>query len=85
MRIYEAKEVVGTKEECKKIICNQCGKVLEIQNQRLEEGVFTAEKEWGYFSRKDGEHHSFDLCEDCYDKLVQGFQIPVTTSEKTEW
>ncbi len=85
MRIYETNESIETKEECKTIICNQCGKEIEIQKQELEEGVFTARKEWGYFSRKDGEIHTFDLCENCYDKLVKGFKVPVTISEKVEW
>ncbi len=41
------------------------------------EGVFRVDYEWGYFSEKDGERHSFDLCEACYDKLLRSFQIPV--------
>ena len=36
---------------------------------------------WGYFSKKDGETHSFDLCEECYDKWIGGFQIPVGIQE----
>ena len=40
------------------------------------EGVFHGQVQWGYFSQKDGESHSFDLCEECYDRLTGGFQIP---------
>ena len=35
------------------------------------------------FSGKDGEIHSFDLCESCYDLLVQEFKIPPEKKEQT--
>ena len=35
------------------------------------------EKRWGYFSNKDNEVHRFDLCEECYDRMVSQFVIPV--------
>ena len=38
----------------------------------------------GYFSKKDGIRHRFDLCEDCYDKLVQGFVLPVEETAENE-
>ena len=47
----------------------------------MEEGLHV-EKSWGYFSGKDGEIHSFDLCESCYDLLVQDFQIPPEKKEQ---
>ena len=62
------------KEETKvidKIICNKCGKEI------VEADVLSVEKRWGYFSEKDNEVHSFDLCEKCYDELVSTFQIPI--------
>ena len=40
------------------------------------EGVFSVDYTWGYFSDKDGERHSFDLCESCYDELLRTFRIP---------
>lgn len=67
-----------------KIVCNQCGRELKLQNGIVQEGVFHGEARWGYFSEKDGEHHSFDLCESCYEKLMNGFQIPVTVMAQTE-
>lgn len=72
MRQYQIKEI----KEVKKIICNQCGKEMQVTNGRAEEGVFSVDYAWGYFSGKDGEKHSFDLCEDCYDKLLASFKIP---------
>ena len=62
------------KEETKvidKIICNKCGKEI------VEADVLSVEKRWGYFSEKDNEVHSFDLCEKCYDELISTFQIPI--------
>lgn len=75
MRQYQKK--TEETEQVKKIICNQCGKEIAVSNGCEEEGVFHAEYSWGYFSRKDGEKHRFDLCEDCYDAFVHTFQIPI--------
>lgn len=67
-----------------KIICNRCGKKLDVKDGIAREGFFHGEICWGYFSKKDGEKHLFDLCEDCYDKLVGSFAVDVTIEEKTE-
>ena len=72
------------KNETKKIFCNRCGRELKMENAILQEGAASMEIDWGYFSNKDGEHHSFCLCEDCYDKVTGEFQIPVTVEEKNE-
>lgn len=72
MRQYQKKET----KEVNKIICNKCGKEIPVINGRAEEGVFSADCVWGYFSGKDGEKHSFDLCEACYDELLASFEIP---------
>lgn len=72
MRQYQIKEV----KEVSKIVCNQCGKEIPVVNGRVEEGVFSVDYTWGYFSEKDGERHSFDLCESCYDRLLASFQVP---------
>ena len=75
MRQYKIKT-----KECKdieRIICNCCKKEIEVENGFAREGVFSVDYEWGYFSEKDGEVHSFDLCEACYDQIIQNFQIPV--------
>lgn len=77
MRQYQLKET----KEIKKIVCNQCGKEIPATNGRAEEGVFSVDYTWGYFSDKDGERHSFDLCESCYDKLLRGFLIPADIEE----
>lgn len=64
--------------------CNLCGKELMFSDGILKEEYICVEKQFGYFSRKDGEKHRFCLCEDCYDRIVQSFAIPVHVEEVTE-
>ncbi len=74
MRQYTVKTVEKVIEETKldKIICNQCG-----QECGTEAETFVSKHCWGYGSKYDMECHRFDLCESCYDQLIEGFQIPV--------
>ena len=72
---------VTEQKELKKMVCNCCGKELMVKGGIVREGVFSAEYSWGYFSEKDGETHSFDLCEECYDKWIGGFKIPVESQK----
>ncbi|MCI8308025.1 MAG: hypothetical protein HFH14_08270 [Lachnospiraceae bacterium] len=67
-----------------KIMCNACGRELRNENGILMEDAFEAVKEWGYFSKKDLEVHKFVICEECYDRMVGGFAIPVSKSDKKE-
>ncbi len=55
--------------------CNKCGKEILVKNGIIKDGVFSINYDWGYFSEKDGETHCFDLCEECYDKLINSFVI----------
>ena len=80
MRIY-SKE---TKAQIIGIKCNSCGKELRIENGVVKEGVLSVTEQFGYFSKKDGQIHSFDLCENCYDKMKERFQIPVDITESRE-
>lgn len=66
------------------VICNQCKKNLKLENGYLKEGCFTTDFVFGYFSKKDGTRHRFDLCEECYDRMAAGFQVPVEESEARE-
>jgi hypothetical protein len=60
-----------------KIICNKCGKEIFVEAGVPEADVLSVQKRWGYFSEKDNERHSFDLCEECYDEWIATFQIPI--------
>lgn len=64
--------------------CNNCGRVLQIEHGILKEDIYCGRKQWGYFSKKDLEQHSFYLCETCYDEIVSKFQIPVKKETMNE-
>ncbi len=72
------------KTELAHVFCNCCKKELRLENGIVKEGVYAGNQEFSYFSNKDGEIHSFDLCEDCYDKIIAQFEIPVEIFEKKE-
>ena len=71
--------------ELKQVIWNCCGRELNVDQGILKEGACHLEPRWGYFSGKDMEKHSFDLCEACYDKIISGFSVPVDVTEETEF
>ena len=74
-------------DEQKKLIrvqCNVCKKLFNLEQEIVKEGCFHADYTWGYFSSRDGMQHQFDLCEECYDRFVESFLIPVTETENTE-
>lgn len=66
------------------VVCNKCGRSLKVEDGYLKEGSFSAEAVFGYFSRKDGITHRFDLCEDCYDEMISQFKVPVEEREGAE-
>ncbi|MBE5927492.1 MAG: hypothetical protein E7270_11105 [Lachnospiraceae bacterium] len=68
----------------RKIFCNKCGKKFVMNKDIVQEGIFNMEYMWGYFSKKDGEIHSFDLCEKCYDDMISQFIIPVDIRDSNE-
>ncbi len=72
------------KEEIKSVYCNLCGKQIKIEKGIVKEGVARVEQHWGYFSEKDGQNHSFDLCESCYDMLTEKFVLPVAVTQENE-
>ncbi len=67
-----------------KVVCNRCGKELTVESGIVKEGYFQGDNLFGYFSNKDGVKHSFDLCEECYDKMIKSFVIPVEEEEVNE-
>ena len=72
---------IGRKSgKLERVICNMCGNEVK----HIDNVCFSADMTFGYFSRKDGIRHHFDLCEDCYDRVIAGFRIPVEEWEETE-
>ena len=82
MRQYHHIKKTEEIKEISKMICNQCGKEIPVLNGQAREGVISADYSWGYFSDKDGETHSFELCEECYDAMLMGFRIPAEIEEQ---
>ncbi|MCM1088288.1 MAG: hypothetical protein NC419_09030 [Muribaculaceae bacterium] len=74
------------KEETKLVTvhCNCCNKELLVENGILKDECIHISHDFGYFSTRDGETHQFDLCEECYTKIVAKFQIPVETTQRQE-
>ena len=66
------------------IYCNSCGKKIETTDNIKREDYLSIKKEWGYFSKKDGEIHSIFLCKSCYDIWTKQFKLPVKVEEQTE-
>lgn len=80
MRIYSNRQENLLAE----VYCNCCGKKMRVENGFLREGSFHTEYNFGYFSKKDGMQHIWDLCEECYDRFTESFEIPVQESENRE-
>lgn len=64
--------------------CNKCGKEILVKYDAAYHEGAVLQVEWGYFTSKDGEKHTFCLCEECYDNMISGFRIPVVVKHKTE-
>lgn len=80
MRIYlDAKET-----ELLSVICNSCKKELPVENGILKAEGIQIRHTFGYFSKKDGQTESFDLCEECYKRITEKFKIPAEKKEETE-
>ena len=69
----------------KRIVCNGCGKNIEVKRGIPMEGVFQVRQVWDYMSGKDGEVDNFDLCEECYDKMTAQFEIPLKKTDIIEY
>ncbi|NCC15497.1 MAG: hypothetical protein EOM28_03995 [Clostridia bacterium] len=58
-----------------KVVCNCCGKEIPLVREGIWEEYFHGEKSWGYLSKQDGRQDSFDLCQECYEKMLETFKI----------
>lgn len=74
----------GNEQILRAVICNGCGRQLKVEKGVLREGCFCAEQTFGYFSSMDGKRVSFDLCEECFQKLLDRFAVPAEIEEETE-
>ena len=83
MREYKEREL--QESQLAKVFCNQCGRELVVQDGILKEGCFSVDYPFDYFSNKDGYIYSLDLCEECFDKWIKGFQNPAQITEMKEF
>ncbi|MBO5293111.1 MAG: hypothetical protein J6B10_08035 [Lachnospiraceae bacterium] len=74
----------GKDRELTEVRCNRCGRNLTVEKGILKEGCVHVDYDFGYFSSRDGICHRFDLCEECYEEIIQAFVLPVTEEESTE-
>lgn len=74
----------GAEAKLMRAVCNRCGKTMKVEDGYLKEGCFHGQVTFGYFSRKDGTTHQFDLCEDCYEAVTAEFVVPVEENSETE-
>lgn len=49
------------------ILCNSLFETEIITTRNVL--FYLIQKQWGYFSQKDGETHTFCICERCYDEM----------------
>ena len=66
------------------VVCNKCGRQLKVENGYLKEGCFSVDHAFGYFIKRDGLCHSFDLCEECYQEWIDSFEVPLEEKEQME-
>lgn len=50
------------------VICDKCGKSC-LDSEAMNFEYASIEACWGFCTRKDAEHHTAELCEDCYDAI----------------
>lgn len=78
MRKYNEKKILTD------VVCNKCKKHVAVHDGCLKDSFVHMDYAFGYFSSKDGMVHHFDLCESCYDEMINAFSIPVEITENTE-
>lgn len=67
-----------------RIYCNKCGKEIVRDHHGNDPDYLHVKKQWGYFSDKDLEIHEWNLCEECYDRFLKEFAVPVSAKEALE-
>ncbi|MGN0279373.1 MAG: hypothetical protein ACI4C4_08475 [Lachnospiraceae bacterium] len=80
MRVY----LDENRTELVTVVCNACRKELLVENGILKEECIHVEHNFGFFGSRDGECDRFDLCEDCYHKMIARFPIPVENWDRKE-
>lgn len=69
-----------------KVYCNCCGKEIQFKEntQIALEDYVAINKNWGYFSNKDGIRQKMNICESCFDAWTAAFVIAPEIVEEQE-
>ena len=62
-----------------------CGKTIVFGEGHDKEDYVLIQKEWGYFSNKDGKKYTLRMCEDCFDRLTSDCVISPEIENVTEY
>ncbi len=62
-----------------------CGKTIVFGEGHDKEDYVLIQKEWGYFSNKDGRKYTLRMCEDCFDRLTSDCVISPEIENVTEY
>lgn len=80
MRKYKKK----LKDELVEVVCDACGASCNRSMGEIYSAEYAVlEARWGYWSGKDGESFHNDLCENCFDKIIE-FIASISESEKLD-
>ncbi len=61
-----------------KLVCNKCKNNIKKNAIGYFDDYVQFEKRWGYHSPYDNEIHKFNLCNECYKKIIEDFLIPIS-------
>lgn len=67
MKLYTEKTIKAIDS----IYCDGCGKTCTITEPVHEHEYATLEATWGYFSNQDGTQYNIELCETCFDEVLE--------------
>lgn len=92
MKKYKTRQAKVLVDVCCDICGNSCKHKHIIPDDECSPGIVqdqdceyaTLSATWGYFSRKDGESYHLDLCEDCFDELVENINSLQRHKRKSE-
>ncbi len=75
MKLLKPETIIQYKVE--EVKCNCCGQPIEKDSFGNTLDYLSVYKRWGYGTTMDSEEHEFDLCEECYKKIISQFKISV--------
>lgn len=70
MRTYKQKTI----KVFDNIYCDVCGISCTITEPCIEHEYAKIEATWGYFSHQDGTQYDIELCEHCFNEVLQSMK-----------